>query len=476
MNRLLNRYVLWLLVGWIIILSALYSMLSILRHNHFQSGGFDLGLYDQAVWQYAHFLKPYNTVKVRHILGDHLTLTLPLLAPLFWLWENVRILLVFQAFWLSFSSLAIYRLCRLRKFSPLASINLSFIYSLFYGIQYLVFFDFHPVAIGVGLIPWFVYFLESGQKRALFISGVFLLLTQENMGIALACLGLIYLFQKKYRRTALAFIVGGFTWSFLAAKIISRFSDIGFQYWPQISPNPVKLVWEFFNSQEKQLTWLYSLSWFSFLPLFSPGAMLAVFLDLAQYFVSGPEFARMWSPFMHHRAILAPFLLFGTLEVLEKLKRHRFNPQIVSLLILLVALFLQYFFHFPLNKLSKSIYWQEEPWMKDNRTLIATVSPKVSVATQQNLVPHLSHRKEIYLVYPRQHDFTPSPCGQKTCWWLDFAGQPEYLVVDIHPNQWLTQTLEKTENFVSAVQNMEKAGKITLEFKVNSARLYRLNY
>ncbi|MBI3559953.1 hypothetical protein HY087_02395 [Candidatus Gottesmanbacteria bacterium] len=38
-----------LLIGWLVALSIAYSTLSIIRHNHFQSGGFDLGIYDQAV-------------------------------------------------------------------------------------------------------------------------------------------------------------------------------------------------------------------------------------------------------------------------------------------------------------------------------------------------------------------------------------------------------------------------------------------
>jgi len=86
-----------LLVIWLLALSILYSLLSILRHVHFQSGAFDLGIFDQAVYQYSHFLFPYNTIKERFILGDHLNLTLPLLAPLFWIWEDVKILLIFQA-------------------------------------------------------------------------------------------------------------------------------------------------------------------------------------------------------------------------------------------------------------------------------------------------------------------------------------------------------------------------------------------
>lgn len=476
LTKFFNKHGQKCLLLWILALSLLYTTLSILRHDRFQSGGFDLGLYDQAVWQYSRFLNPYNTIKDRFILGDHLTLTLPLLAPLFWLWNNVRMLLVFQAFWIAFSTFAVYKICRVRKLPPLVAFNLSLIYSLFYGIQYAVFFDFHPVVIGVGLMAWLIYFLESQRKKLFWITLGLLLLTQENMGIALACLGLIYLFQKKYRRWAIGFILGGLAWSLLAVKIISLFSPVGFQYWPEISFDPSKVVPRFFDAEEKRLVWLYSLSWFSFLPLFSPGAMAAVFLDLAQYFVTGSEFARMWSPFMHHRAILAPFLFLGTLEIMEKMGKRKIKLGWLSLLLIASAFGQQYFFHFPLNKLSKPIYWRQEPWMADNQALFELIPSQTSLAAQQNLVPHLSHRQEIYLAWPREHDFDPPIDGQKSGWWLDFGGQPQYLVIDLRPHQWLTQLLESNENFNAAVQNMEKAGKIKLEQNIGQARLYQINY
>lgn len=464
---LLNKNAFRLLIIWIILLSILYSLLSILRHNHFQSGGFDLGLYDQTIWKYSQFISPYNTIKERFILGDHLNLTLPLIVPLFYIWNDVRILLIFQAFWISFSTLAIFKLCLKRGFSPLTSLDLSFIYSLFYGIQFAVFFDFHPIVIGVGLIAWLVYFLETGRKKLFVATLGVLLLTQENMGIALASLGLIYLFQRKYRRLALGFIFGGMIYSLLAAKVIAFFSPVGFQYTPEITLDPLKIITSFFDSEEKRLVWLYSFSWFSFLPLFSPGAVLAVILDLSQYFITGKEFARMWSPFMHHRAILAPFLTLGVLDAIMFFKRKGINPEKLSIFLVIVALGLQYVFHFPLNKLSKPIYWKNEAWMDDNRALFKLIPKDASLATQQNLVPHLSHRQEIYLVWPRQHD------GK---WWLDFTGKPQYLVVDLHPNQWLTQLLESNENFEAAVKNMEKSGKITLDKEINSAKLYRIKY
>lgn len=464
-----------ILLCWIIGLSIAYSTLSIIRHNHFQSGGFDLGLYDQAVWQYAHFQWPYNTIKDRFILGDHLTLTLPFLASLFWFWSDIRMLLIFQAFWISFSALAIYKLVKGRGLSEVTALCLAVVYSLFYGIQYLVFFDFHPVVIGVGLLAWIAYFLESGKTRWLTFFVILLLLTQENMGLALASLGFIYFFHTKFRRVAIVFILGGVGFSLLASKLVASFSPIGFQYWPQISRNPLIISQQFFDSEEKRQVWWYSLASFSFLPILSPGAMMAVGFDLAQYFVTGPEFSRMWSPFMHHRATLGVFLTLGALDALVFLKRWRIPPQRAGIIILAVALILQYVWHLPLNKLTKAEYWKEEAWMSDNLRLFAFVPAGAAVATQQNFIPHLSHRNQIHLVWPRVHDFMDKHCGQTSCWWLDFDNRAEYLVVDTRPDQWLTQILESNDHWNEAIGNMEKSGRIMLEHSVGGARLYKTN-
>lgn len=263
-DKIFEKNAVKFIIGWVIVLSLLYSTLSILRHNHFQSGGFDLGLFDQTVWQYSRFIWPYNTVKDRFILGDHLTLTLPLLAPLYYLWNDVRTLLVFQAFWITCSSLAIFFIARNRKFNPFVSFCIAFVYSLFYGIQFAVFFDFHSVVLGVGLLPWLAYFLETKKNKSLLIAILLVLLTQENMGLALASLGCIYIFKKAYRKTAVAFILGGIIASFIASKIITLLSPVGFQYWPQLSLQPIKIIAQFFDSPEKRQVWLYSFAWFSF--------------------------------------------------------------------------------------------------------------------------------------------------------------------------------------------------------------------
>ena len=461
-----------LLVIWLLALSILYSLLSILRHVHFQSGAFDLGIFDQAVYQYSHFLFPYNTIKERFILGDHLNLTLPLLAPLFWIWEDVKILLIFQAVFITLSSFAIYKLARLRKFSPFVCLSLSFIYSIFWGIQFAVYFDFHPIVIGVGFLVWFLYFFESKKWKLFWLSLILMLLTQENMGIALACVGLIYIFKKEYRKLAIYFIVGGFVTAFLSIKIISLMSPVGYQYWPIFDLNPINLFFKFFDNPDKIFVWFYSFSWFSFLPVLSPGTILAVSLDLSQYFLPQKQFGHMVTPFLHERAILAPLLILGVFDVLKFLEKRKINITLLSVILVLSVLLQQFIFHFPLNKLSKSDYWKNEQWMEDNKKLFAEIPKNSSLAATQNLVPHLSERKEIYLIYPRLKDL--KDC--KGCWWLEFSGKPEFLVVDLHSNQWATQLLESNENFYSAVKNMEKTKKITKIKNINNAHLYKINY
>jgi len=455
-------------------LSVLYSTLSILRHNHFESGAFDLGLYDQAVWKFGHLLGAYNTVKDRIIFGDHLVLTLPIFGILFYLWDNVRMLLIIQAVCIATSAIPIFLIAKKRLASNISALCLSIMYSLFYGIQYGVYFDFHPIIIGVAILSWLAYFWESEKKTVFWTFLVIGLATQENMGIAIAGLAALFFFRKKYWKQAILVGIVGLGYSVLSMKIVAQFSPVGYQYTPQFPTTIREAFLRFFDSEEKRLVWLYSYSSFSLFPLFSPGSLIAVVMDVSQYFITGPEFSRMWSPFMHHRAILAPFLTIGVIDVLAFIKSKRFPIVGIAIFLLVVSFGTQYYFHFPLNKLTKVAYWKEEQWMKDTRTLIAFVPDGVSVAAQQNLVPHLSHRNEIYLVWPREHDIASKPCGQTLCWWLDFGKTADYLVVDTRPDQLLTQTLETNEHWNSAITNMEIAGVIQLEKEIGGARLYKI--
>jgi len=107
--------------------------------------------------------------------------------------------------------------------------------------------------------------------------------------------------------------------------------------------------------------------------------------------------------------------------------------------------------------------------------MIATIPPDMRLATQQSLVPHLSHRNVIYIAWPRVHDFKEKPCGQISCWWLDTDSHADYLLIDNHPGIWLTMILESNDHITEALSDMQKQGNITLIRKIDDAALYKIN-
>jgi uncharacterized membrane protein len=337
-----------------------------------------------------------------------------------------------------------------------------------------VLFDFHPIVFAAGIIPWLLLCIESKRVKPTIVCVLLLLLTQENMGIALISIGCLYVLRPKYRKMTIAFFIVGVLYSVVAVKIIGLFSPGGFDYMPRGNVDIGSLMSGFFDHPDKRLVWWYALSAFTFLPLFSIGTMLAILADLFQYFIAGPWTARYWSPFTHHHILLGVLVAAGTIEVLVRIKKRTTLVTGITFLLLVNGLAQQYIFHFPLNKLAKRDFWKEEQWMGDDNKLLSEIPSSVSVATQQNLVPHLSHRKQIYLVWPVLHDFDDNRCGAPQCWWLDVPKGADVAVLDTRPNQTLTQVLETGDHFLEAIHNMQAFGAIVLQKNVGYVHLYKI--
>jgi uncharacterized membrane protein len=459
---------------WIFFISVAYTLLSILHHEQYLSGGYDLGIYDQVVWLYSNLKIPFSTIENKLIIGDHAALTLPIISIFYKIWDDTRILLIFQSVWVALSAWPIYFIARKKINSLLPALIITTLYSTFWGFQYALFFDFHPIIIGVGLLSWMAYLLETEKYLWYWIIFIIAVITQENMGIAITSLSFFYVRNHKYRKQAVLSMILGLGSTFVMGKFTAHNSITGYSYWPEIPLNPLEIFKRYFDTSEKRLSLILAFSWFLWIPILSIETIVAIFFDLAQYFITGEKFSRTWSPYMHYRAILAPFLTLGTLQIYDKypwMKRHAVK---LSSAMLIVAIMLQFMFHFPLNLLSKKYYWQTEPWMNNINMIINDIPKNATVVTQQNIIPHISHREKIYLLWPKfrqVNNYCSSPC-----WWLDFNGKPDLLLVDTRPNQWLTQILESNENYQSAIENMEKNGIIHLLKSTGDARLYKIAY
>ena len=72
-----------------IVFAALYAVVGLVRHAHFASNAYDLGLFDQMVWHLGRFEAPASSIHgLSNMFGDHFSPIHVLYVPLSWLWPS----------------------------------------------------------------------------------------------------------------------------------------------------------------------------------------------------------------------------------------------------------------------------------------------------------------------------------------------------------------------------------------------------
>lgn len=147
-----SRWFVPCLVGWVLLLAAVYATVGVARHETFRSTGFDLGLFDQVVWHLGNGDEPASSLKdLPSIFGDHFSPVLLLFAPLGALEAGPVPLVIAQSVLVAASvgPVALFARPRLGDRGALA---VAVAYGLFCGVQSAMAFDFHEVAVAPLLI------------------------------------------------------------------------------------------------------------------------------------------------------------------------------------------------------------------------------------------------------------------------------------------------------------------------------------
>jgi uncharacterized membrane protein len=210
----LNRHGL----GWVFVLSLLpfalayclfVGSLAVARQQNLETNAFDLGYVSQALWEDAHGrLFRFTTVqdsnavvegvdlsRILHphwLLAFHVEPALLLLAPVYRLWPDPRLLLWLQAAVIAAGALPAALLARRLiggLFGPMA---FGLAYLLTPGLEGAALSDFHMVAIGAALLMTALWLLDSGHtRRALACFGL-TALCREDAALAVAAVGAVW--------------------------------------------------------------------------------------------------------------------------------------------------------------------------------------------------------------------------------------------------------------------------------------------
>ena len=395
------------------ILFPIYAAMSLIQNRAFGTGGFDLGIFDQAVRSYAHFHAPIVELKGvdYDLLGDHFSPALAVLAPLYWIRPRPTTLLVAQAALVAISLLPIHRLA-LKRLGRAGALALAVAYGLSFGVQTAIAFDFHEVALAAPLFAFGLVALVEQRWRASLAWLLPLLLVREEMGVYLAVIGLI-LFLRGQRKMGLWLGVGGLLAAVLVVKVIIPHFNPGHAnpylgFYPSTSSlwtAPLHLV----DAKEKIKTIVLVAGVTGLLALRSPLMLLTLVNLTSRFLADNPLY---WNSFAWaYGLVLMPIAFVGYLDAYPRWQESRvaavrwytrWSPAV--LLALALALIprlpmITYLVHAPQHL-------QLSTRQHTAYKLMAEIPDGARVDATNHLAPHLTNRCDV-VQWPFTQEDTP---------------------------------------------------------------------
>ncbi len=424
-----------------ILFTALYgfagSLVSLHRFWQYDVFYYDFGIFDGAIWRVSRFAAPvidHLAVGGKVIFADHISPTIFLLSPLYWITSRSEIILIAQAVIVASSVPVLYRLgIQLLNNRFLAFAN-AIAYALFIGIQNAIISDFHETTILTLPLIVLFYAIAKGWKRRFFIFLILCLGIKENMFLLGASIGLfLWLTQKSWRAIALPTIALSLLWGFIAnTLLLPYFAGRASQYVPTIPINPASFLAGFVDDPIKRNTLFVSFGSFLFLPLGFPPLYPAILQDLASRFFL-PQSTIRWGLGLHYSAQLAPLLAVSSLYslrwILKWWKRGVRHAWLIGATLLFVSAFLHYRLRGPLALSYNPAFYRHTKNFRFLDDVVGRVPARATVMTQNNLAARFSHQT----VWLFRRDYT--------------GYMPDYVVFDLrtgqNPNNFFPQDYER---------------------------------
>ncbi|MBA3384538.1 MAG: DUF2079 domain-containing protein [Actinobacteria bacterium] len=392
------------------------SWAALYRHQRFGSNAYDLGIFDQAVWGYSRFEWIPNTVlRLPHTMGDHFHPILVVLAPLYWVWDDARVLLVAQAALLAGAGIPIFLWAR-EKLDGLPALAFLGSYLAFWAVLGGSIFDFHELAFAAPIVSAAIYAALTRRTILLWVCAVLGLLTREDVALTFVGLAVFIALVQRRWQLGVALATLGAAWFVVAYKVvIPALAGRDYAHWAysrlgadpasalmHVVTNPIDSIRTFLTPRDKQIALANLFAPWLGLPLLSP-LVLVMLPTLAARFLSDKP--SHWAPQgFHYSLMLAPIIAFAAVDttrrVAERLdgRARTFVPLALALLTVAAGLHFSFVRIKPLDELHR--YTPPER-VADIEACLEIVPPDSSVAATSALVPHLTHRRSVFVLDDR---------------------------------------------------------------------------
>ncbi len=400
----------WFIIVYLAAYFIIINLVVLNRFRQFEAYYFDHGIYDQALWNLAHFRIPLIDHVENHLLnqfGDHFDPTIFLLVPIYWFTSSYTAILVVQNAIITASAFMLIFLGREIK-NKLLLFSIIIAYTLFVGLQNAVISNFHSEFIALFTLGLTFYSLEKKKWRLYWLFFLLTLGCKETFVVFGIVLGIYLILRKNYKQGILTFTYS-LAYYFISVKIIMPYlAGRPFAYIPNRYSVP-EMITQFFYPLVKTRTLALSFLSFSFLPLFNPLFLPLILQDYFIRFVISGTNARL-DLGLHYNAIASILLAYGSIlgvKKLMELKKYRKIATIHAVLIIILAVFLHVKLHGPLGLSYNPAFYSHTKNLNFLRTFLSKIPDRGMVMTLNNLAPQMTHAYDVMLLRENYWQFMP---------------------------------------------------------------------
>ena len=458
-----------------VLYAVIFTTLSTLRHLGFNTGGFDVGVFDQAIWNSLNgrLLEVSIVPDAPILLGQRFSPILLMFVPLYAIWNDPIVLLIVQTLALGVAAFPVYWFARERLGYALA-LAIGASYFLFPALEYVNLYEFHEVALIAPLFSFATYFLLHRRDKAFMMCLGLACLAKEEVAFSVVMFGAFIFFFQRRKRLGLAIALLGMAWGIVVLQYLIPFfrggAGTGYYYFghginagsgrydylggnlSEIASTVITqpdLVLRQFLIPAKIEYVLHLLVPLAFLPLIGVEISALALPTLGFSLLS--VFLFQYSIDSHYAAPLIPLLFFGMVVGLQRIMRwtgrravlpsqlaslrgDRLAREWAMIFLVLVSSGVSYYIHAPgplARQFDPSLYTLDQHKMEGYELMRELPDDSVLV-TQKQLAPHLTHRRGIY-EFPFVRDFS----------------QVDYLFVDLS-HKWYFILKESWDDWLSS--------------------------
>ncbi|MBI4929121.1 MAG: DUF2079 domain-containing protein [Bacteroidetes bacterium] len=417
----------------VIFFAVIYSLLSLVNHYNFRTYAYDLGLMNNAMYDYAHFRFNNCTLiqpELKNYLSEHFEIFIMLLSPFSYMFGTYT-LLIFQITFVLFGGFGVYKYIKEISSSDRISFLAQLHFYFFYGIFSALNFDFHNNVIGAMFVPWFFYFFHLRKWRWAVLFFVFQISTKENMPLwmAFVCAGisLLYWKEKPLRWIAFSFSIMAFAYFILVVKFVmpalandgeayvqirSNYSVLGAnmsEVMTTFFTKPVYVFKLFFLNQtsnylgdyQKMESWIFVLLSGAILFLFRPQFMVMLMPIFVQKMFHN-DFLK-WGLADHYSVEFAPICSIGAFYVIGKLYDEKWKTYLaygfafLSLVMSIRSFDRSYtYFDRDRHRIYQIRHYKKDYDVPEANNALKLIPGDAKVSAQSSFIPHLAFRDYIY--------------------------------------------------------------------------------